>query len=105
MGNDKYHENRKNCNVSWKLILWLARGRVLLTLTERKTRFEIVRKIEGKTKDFVKAAVEKLFGDYQKNCFEVFKTMTLDNGLEFASMSVLEELGLQVFFRTFLFIL
>lgn len=71
---------------------------VLLTLTERKTRFEIVRKIEGKTKDFVKAAVEKLFGDYQTNCFEVFKTMTPDNGLEFASMSELEELGLQVFF-------
>lgn len=71
---------------------------VLLTLTERKTRFEIVRKIEGKTKDFVKAAVERLFGDYQTNCFEIFKTMTPDNGLEFSSMSELEELGLQVYF-------
>lgn len=71
---------------------------VLLTLTERKTRFEIVRKIEGKTKDFVKAALERLFGDYQTNCFEIFKTMTPDNGLEFASMFELEELGLQVYF-------
>ncbi len=71
---------------------------VLLTLTERKTRFEIVRKVEGKTKEFIKAAVENLFGDYQTNCFDIFKTITPDNGLEFASMSELEELGLQVFF-------
>lgn len=71
---------------------------VLLTLTERKTRFEIVKKIEVKTKALVKDAVKEILDEYKTHCFDVFKTMTSDNGLEFASIAELETEGLQVYF-------
>lgn len=60
---------------------------VLLTLTERKTRFEIIQKIDGKNAAAVTAGITKL----RKQCdfffSDIFKTITSDNGVEFADLS------------------
>jgi transposase, IS30 family len=66
---------------------------VLLTLVERQTRHAIVRKISSKTADAVSEelkAIRTFFGD--KFC-TVFKTITCDNGSEFADLSTLESIG------------
>ena len=57
-----------------------------------------MKKIEGKTKALVRDAVKEILGEYKTHCFDVFKTMTPDNGLEFASIAELETEGLQVYF-------
>ncbi|MGL5245456.1 MAG: IS30 family transposase, partial [Sarcina sp.] len=62
----------------------------LLTLVERKTRNAIIRKIESKTASSVIREIKNiqdLFGD---KFSEIFKTITSDNGLEFADLATLE---------------
>ncbi len=63
---------------------------VLLTIAERKTRKFIVRKIADKSALAVMAELDKI----RKECGEyfstVFKTITSDNGSEFASLSNIE---------------
>lgn len=72
---------------------------VLLTLAERKTRHYIARKIPGKTADAVMAALIELQEEYGERFATVFKTITSDNGQEFASLSQLEEAtSTQVYF-------
>lgn len=54
---------------------------VLLTLTERQSRMEIIEKIDSKTSNTVLKVLNKVllsFGDYST---KVFKTLTSDNGL------------------------
>jgi IS30 family transposase len=65
---------------------------VLLTLAERKTRHFIVSKIENKTKDAVMEALAEIRQEYGDKFSEIFKTITGDNGQEFADLSLLEEL-------------
>lgn len=63
----------------------------LLTMTERKTRKEIIIKIPNrKAETVVKAvdALERKWGD--ANFKQIFKTITFDNGSEFASAEELE---------------
>ena len=63
---------------------------VLLTMTERMTRKEIIRKIPSKTVEAVQTALLKLV-DEAGECFsKVFKSITADNGSEFAEISSLE---------------
>lgn len=65
-------------------------GPVLLVLTERKTRYELVYKIDARSADAVCAVLDRLhsrlpaFG-------KVFKTITMDNGKEFVSQSRIEK--------------
>ena len=64
---------------------------VLLTLAERQTRHYIVRKIDSKTAEAVQnelASLKECFGDKFN---QVFKSITSDNGLEFAELHKLEE--------------
>jgi len=62
---------------------------VLLTMTERMTRNEIIRKISSKTAESVQTALLKL-ADEAGECFsKVFKNITADNGSEFAELSLL----------------
>ena len=63
---------------------------VLLTLAERQTRCFIVRKIEGKTAPAVMAAISSLQKEYGTQFSNVFKTITSDNGSEFANLAMLE---------------
>jgi len=64
---------------------------VLLTIVERKTRNAIVRQIRSKTAEAVMkelTAIRNLYGD---RFSQVFKTITGDNGSEFADLSMLED--------------
>ncbi|MGV4475242.1 IS30 family transposase, partial [Ornithobacterium rhinotracheale] len=56
----------------------------LLTLTERVSRFLFVRYIPNKTADVVASAIIDVLLPYKK----VVKSITLDNGLEFASHEI-----------------
>lgn len=63
---------------------------VLLTLTERKTKREILRRLKGKTIEEVEKAlrgIEKITPCFDK----IFKSITSDNGTEFSRLYQLEE--------------
>lgn len=70
---------------------------VLLTLVERKTRFEWILKIDAKTEEAVDNALSGIFADDSTLKQQVFKSFTADNGSEFAGLSKLAE-GLKVYF-------
>ena len=72
---------------------------VVLTLIEKKTDMYLALKIPGKDSDSVIAAMEVLREEYGEEHFsEIFKTITADNGSEFARLSELEEYGVSVYF-------
>ncbi|MEW4353551.1 IS30 family transposase [Streptococcus pneumoniae] len=62
----------------------------ILTLVERKTRYAITVYLAGKKAEFVNEAVSQLLKDYP------IKSITADNGAEFATLSQLE--GVQVYY-------
>ncbi|HJF19474.1 MAG TPA: IS30 family transposase [Enterococcus columbae] len=57
---------------------------VLLTLTERKTRYEIIKVINGKDTDSVTYAINQIISEYGEN---IFQSITADNGSEFANLT------------------
>jgi transposase, IS30 family len=63
---------------------------VLLTIAERKTRKFIVRKIADKSASAVMAEMDKLREECGERFSTVFKTITGDNGSEFAKLSDIE---------------
>lgn len=63
---------------------------VLLTIVERNTLNSIHRKIKSKTADAVLSKIMKLKKEFGSKFSEVFKTITSDNGLEFSSLSRIE---------------
>lgn len=63
----------------------------LLVLTERLTRFEIVRKMKSKTTDNVVKAINGIEREYGSALFRMlFKTVTVDNGTEFSDVCGIE---------------
>ena len=64
---------------------------VLFTLTERKTRQEIIMKLENKKTDTIAKALDKLERKYKGKFYETFKTITFDNGVEFMGYQGLEK--------------
>ena len=66
-----------------------GKDHALLTLTERKTRYEIIIKIDGKAADPVNRALKTLQEAAGKDFALLFKTITSDNGTEFSSISEL----------------
>lgn len=73
-------------------------GEVLLTLTERVSRYEHIIKIEGKTSEAVTKGLSELKSEYGDKFNEVFKTITSDNGTEFSDLMSLEETGCKIYF-------
>jgi len=72
---------------------------VLLTMTERMTRKEIIRKIPGRTSEAVQATLLNLASEAGECFSKVFKSITADNGSEFAEISSLEKaLATRVYF-------
>ena len=64
---------------------------MLLVLTERKTRDEIIFKLPDHTDEAVVAALDRLERRYGADMFkQIFKTITVDNGSEFADVNGLE---------------
>lgn len=64
---------------------------VLLVLTERSTRQEIIRKIPNKTQQSVIKTIDKLERQKGKHFCTEFKTITVDNGSEFLNWPDLEK--------------
>jgi IS30 family transposase len=62
----------------------------LLTLTERKTRKEIIMRLPDKTQRAVKRALNRLERRYGSRFKEIFKTITTDNGSEFLDYASLQ---------------
>lgn len=57
----------------------------LLSLAERKIRFEVILKLKGKETHSIDQAIFHLCHLFREEFSELFKTFTSDNGSEFAS--------------------
>lgn len=64
---------------------------VLFTLTERKTRQEIIMKLPNKETKTIAKALDKIERRYGSKFYEVFKSITFDNGVEFMGYEGLEK--------------
>lgn len=64
-----------------------SQDEALLTLTERKTRVNLVLKITAKDEQSVKQTIEQIQLNLGEMFSQVFKTITSDNGSEFASLT------------------
>lgn len=71
---------------------------VVLTLVEKKTRHYIALLIKGKTSEAVLDGLAELREEYGERFADVFKTITVDNGTEFADFSCIECWGAKVYF-------
>lgn len=72
---------------------------VILTLLEKKTQHYLAIRIPGKTGEAVNAAMQKLREDFGASFFsQIFKTITMDNGSEFANFAQIEQFGTKVYF-------
>lgn len=72
---------------------------VLLTLAERKTRHYIVRKIASKTSQAVLTELANLKSYFGEHFNHVFKSITSDNGQEFAELfKVEQESAVKIYF-------
>ncbi len=71
---------------------------VLLTLVERQTRFEIILKLKGKEKESVNQTISQLRKSAGDTFSKVFKTITSDNGSEFAGLHEALQETLDVYF-------
>ncbi|WP_408868886.1 IS30 family transposase [Brochothrix campestris] len=71
---------------------------VLLTVTERKTRFEFILKVEGKQASFVNKALLHLKKQCGSYFGALFKTITADNGKEFSGINELLKDTLAIYF-------
>jgi len=67
------------------------KGAVLFTLTERKTREEIIIKLASKKAENVAKALDMIEKRYKKEFYKKFKTITFDNGGEFRNWKILEK--------------
>ena len=63
----------------------------LLVLTERVSRFEIIVKLRDKTQKSIIAALDKLEKEYKDKFSLIFKSITVDNGVEVKSKNDCEK--------------
>lgn len=68
-----------------------GKGSVLLVLTERQLREEIIMKIPRKTQDAVKKALDTIEMQLDVDFNQKFKTITVDNGSEFLDWEGIEK--------------
>lgn len=71
---------------------------VLLTLVERQTRFEYLIRLKAKTSEAVTEAMQKLMEELGEDALQLFKTATVDNGLEFAGLEEAFEDDFKVYY-------
>ena len=71
---------------------------VILTLLEKKTQLYIVLRIAGKTSQAVMGTMHLLHEEYGDIFGTVFKTITVDNGSEFADFSQVEAWGSKIYY-------
>lgn len=74
-------------------------GKVLLSLTERKTRIERIFLIAGKNADSVNQVIKQLRAELGEGFSKQFKSITADNGSEFARLEeALQGSGCEVYY-------
>lgn len=71
---------------------------VIFSLLEKKTENYIAIRIPGKTSEAVMGAMQMLREEYGEQFSQVFKTITVDNGSEFADFAQVEAWGTKVYF-------
>lgn len=71
---------------------------VILSLLEKKTQTYLALRIPSKTSGAVMGAMNSLHNEYADHFAEVFKTITVDNGSEFADFAQVEPWWSQVYF-------
>lgn len=71
---------------------------VVLSLLEKKTETYLAFLISGKTSEAVMSAMVSLRGTYGDKFSQVFKSITVDNGPEFAEFAKVEDWGTEVYF-------
>ena len=71
---------------------------VVLSLLEKKTETYLAVRIPAKTSEAVMGAMNALHNEYGNHFSEVFKTITVDNGSEFADFAQVAAWGSQVYF-------
>lgn len=95
--------NNRTTFGNWELdtVISSSKGqhKALMTLTERKTRFEIIGLLEAKTKEEVILKFKKI-KDYTKtNIKDIINSITTDNGTEFSGfLDIIELTGAKFFF-------
>ena len=70
----------------------------VVALTERKHRNSIWLKVKNHSAEAVDEALDALLDTFGEKYREVFKTITSDNGSEFANLSRLEDKGIGIYF-------
>ena len=75
----------------------------ILVLTERKTRDEIIIKMKDQGAASVVEALDRLERKYGDMFYKIFRSITVDNGVEFADYEGLERSVLKEGKRTFVF--
>lgn len=87
--------NNRNEFGHWEMdcVVGKAEGinEVLLTLTERKSRYEIIIKIPRKNSISVVETINIIKEKFKDNFSKIFKTITVDNGVEFSDWISLEK--------------
>ena len=87
--------NKRNEFGHWECDLVLGHktkdDEVLLTLSERMSREFLIIRIPDKTSASVMQAFKELQRQYSEHWNDIFKTITTDNGSEFADLSNLED--------------
>lgn len=70
----------------------------VFTIVERLTGYYLSIRTGGKTTEGIAAAMRQLYGEFGERFSQVFRTITTDNGSEFAAFSDMEAYGAQVYF-------
>lgn len=71
----------------------------LLTITERKTRYEIILKISSKTAENVVNKINQIKSFMKKNYDKVFKSFSTDNGTEFSDfLGIIKDSKTSIYF-------
>lgn len=95
--------NNRTTFGNWELdtVISSSKGqhKVLMTLTERKTRFEIIGVLEAKTKEEVILKFKKIKDYLKTNIKDIINSITTDNGTEFSGfLDIIELTGAKFFF-------
>ena len=71
---------------------------VVFSLLEKKTETYLAFRIPGKTSEAVMNLMNELHDEYGEHFSQIFKTITVDNGSEFADFAKVEKWGTKAFF-------
>lgn len=75
-----------------------GKGSVVFSLLEKKTETYLAFRIPGTTSEAVMNLMNELHDEYGEHFPQIFKTITVDNGSEFADFAKVEKWGTKAFF-------